>query len=58
MYTHDEDLEVKEAKENLLWIIKCVQDMKSKMRIYFLFGMAVGLSVSLIITEIAKRYSI
>ena len=57
MYTHEEDLEVKRAKQNWLWKVRYMQEMKSKMWLCFLFGVVVGLSVTTVLLEIAERYS-
>lgn len=57
MYTHDEDLEIRKAKQNWLRKVRYMQEMKSKMWLCFLFGILVGLSVSFILFEIAERYS-
>lgn len=57
MYSHDEDLEIKKAKQNWLWKVKYMQEMKSKMLLCFLFGLAMGMSVTFVLHEIAERYS-
>lgn len=57
MYSHDEDLEIKKAKQNWLWKVRYMQEMKSKMWLCFLFGVVTGLSVTFVLLEIAERYS-